>query len=71
MKNKFLGLTRYEKLNWIAMSIKSLTFIIGSQMVLDGINPYYSITMFAIGGIANEYVSILKGNEAKKNDKKL
>ena len=70
MKDKFLGLSYYEKLNWIAMSIKGATALLGAQMVIDATQPYLTLVVLAVGGIANEYVSILKSKDAKKHTKK-
>lgn len=56
----------YDKLKMVGLIIKSVTGIIGGSLVLTENHPYITLTVLAIGGAANEFVSVLKDKEVKK-----
>lgn len=66
---KILSLNKIEKLKLIGLCIKGATGIVGGSLILVEGHPYLSITILAIGGIANEVVSFIKEkeNEADKS----
>lgn len=60
---KIIGLNKIEKLTLISRCVKSVTAIVGGSLVLTEGHPYITMTVLAIGGIANECVSYLKDKE--------
>lgn len=60
-----IGLSKIEKLKMIGLMVKSVTAIIGGSLILSEDHPYISISVLAIGGAANEFVSVIKEKENK------
>jgi len=66
---KIFSMTKLEKLKLIGLSIKSATAIVGGSLILVEGHPYLSISILALGGVANEVVSFIKEKENQKDDK--
>lgn len=60
---KITGISKIEKLKLIGLCIKAATAIVGGSLILTEGHPYWSITMLAIGAVANEVVSFIKEKE--------
>ena len=57
---------KYDKLKMFGLIIKSITGIVGGSLVLTENHPYITLSVLALGGAANEFVSVLKDKEVKK-----
>jgi hypothetical protein len=57
---------KYDKLKMFGLIIKSVTGIVGGSLVLTENHPYITLSVLALGGAANEFVSVLKDKEVKK-----
>jgi len=62
---KIFSLSRIEKLKLIGLCIKSVTGIAGGSLILVEGHPYLTVSILAIGGVANEIVSFIKEKENK------
>lgn len=62
---KILSLNKVEKLKLIGQSIRAATGVFGTSLILSEGHPYVTISILAIGAIANEVVSFLKERENK------
>ncbi|MEK6879215.1 MAG: hypothetical protein AABY22_06375 [Nanoarchaeota archaeon] len=62
---KIFSLTKIEKLKLIGLCVKSVTAIIGGSLILIEGYPYVSLSILALGAIANEIVSFIKEKENK------
>lgn len=65
---KIFSLSKIEKLKLIGLCIKGATGIIGGSLVLVEGHPYLSLTVLALGAVANEVVSFIKEKENKSNE---
>ncbi len=63
IKDKFMTLTKLEKLKLIGISIKAGTGVIGGSLILSEGHPYLSLAILAIGAVANEVCSFIKEKE--------
>jgi hypothetical protein len=57
---------KYDKLKMFGLIIKSVTGIVGGSLILTEDHPYITLAVLALGGAANEFVSVLKDKEVKK-----
>lgn len=62
---KIFGLSRIEKLKLIGLCVKSATAVVGGSLILMEGHPYLSVSILALGGVANEVVSFIKERENK------
>lgn len=60
---KITGLSKIEKLKLIGQCVKAATAIIGGSLILSEGHPYWSISILALGGVANEILSFIKERE--------
>lgn len=60
---KILGLSKIEKLKLIGLCVKAATAVIGGSLVLSEKHPYLTLSVLALGGVANEVVSFIKEKE--------
>ena len=60
---KILSLSKIEKLKLIGLCIKAVSAIAGGSLILVEGHPYATLTILAIGGVANEVVSFIKEKE--------
>lgn len=58
---------KIDILKLIGLSIKAASGVIGGSMILEQTKPYLTLTVLAIGAVANEIVSAIKEKEYKKN----
>ena len=65
---KIFTLSKIEKLKLIGLCIKGATGIIGGSLILVEGHPYLSISILALGGVANEVVSFIKEKENQKDE---
>ncbi len=66
---KVLTLTKLEKLKLTGLSIRAVTAVIGGSMILADTHPYTTLSVLAIGAVANEIVSFIKEKENQSNIK--
>lgn len=62
---KIFGLSKIEKLKLIGLCVKSATAVVGGSLILMEGHPYLSVSILALGGVANEVVSFIKERENK------
>lgn len=60
---KIVGLTKIEKLKLVGLMIKSVTAIVGGSLIISEGHPYIAVSILAVGGAANEFVSFIKEKE--------
>lgn len=65
---KIFSLSKIEKLKLIGLCIKGATGIIGGSLIIVEGHPYLSLTVLALGAVANEVVSFIKEKENKSNE---
>jgi len=53
-------LTKIDRLLLIGNCIKAVTAVVGGSMVISNDHPYITLSILAIGAIANEVVSYIK-----------
>jgi hypothetical protein len=63
MIQRMFTLTKIERLKLVGLCIKAATGIVGGSLILSEGHPYWSISILAIGGVANEIVSFIKEKE--------
>lgn len=71
---KVFSLTKVEKLKLVGLCIKAASGIVGGSMILTEAKPYLTLSILAIGAVANEVVSFItekqnKGDLEIKNEK--
>jgi hypothetical protein len=49
-----------NKAKLVALCIKSVTAVIGGSLILEQNHPYITITVLALGAIANEIINFYK-----------
>lgn len=64
---KVLNLSKFEKFKLIGLCIKGATGIIGGSLIIAEGHPYLSLTVLAIGAVANEFVTFIKDKENENN----
>ena len=69
MKN-ILTLSKIEKLKLAGLSIQAVTGVVGGSLILSESYPYTTLSVLAIGAVANQIVSFIKEKENElKNTK--
>ncbi len=65
MKETILRLSRLKRLKLIGLCIKAFTAIVGGSMILTKAHPYVSLSILALGAVANEIVVFITEEENK------
>lgn len=62
-----LKFTKLDKFKLIGLSIKAASGILGGSMILSEARPYLTLSILALGAVANEVVSYIKEKEISKS----
>lgn len=60
---KIFSLSKIEKLKLIGQCIRAATGVVGASLILTEGYPYVTLSVLAVGAIANEVVSFIKEKE--------
>ncbi len=60
---KIFSLSKIEKLKLIGQCIRAATGVVGASLILTEGYPYLTLSILAVGAIANEVVSFIKEKE--------
>ena len=59
-------MTKIDKLKLIGLCVKAVSGVVGGSLILAEHRPYLTLSILAIGALANEVISFIKEKENNK-----
>ena len=64
---KLITFSTFDKYKLLGLCIKSVTGIVGANLVLSNEHPYITLAVLAIGAVANEILNYVRDKETTNN----